>query len=115
VPKAEIDLRIGGKHLFCMQSPDGNMKMCSTGEYIEIIPNEKLVYTDSMADEEGNVVSPASMGMPEGYPETSEVTVTLEDIGGRTKMVVIHAGVSAHAISGWEQAFSKMVDYINNL
>ena len=53
VPVAEMDVRVGGKHLFCMAAPDGSMKMWSTGEYTEIIPNERLVYTDSMADENG--------------------------------------------------------------
>jgi uncharacterized protein YndB with AHSA1/START domain len=112
VPVAEMDVRVGGKHLFCMESPDGSMKMWSTGEYTEIIPNERLVYTDSMADENGNVVSPSAMGMPEGYPETTEVTVLLEDLGDRTKMVMTHAGVPAGARDGWAQAFTKMADHI---
>jgi uncharacterized protein YndB with AHSA1/START domain len=79
VPVADMDLRVGGKRLICMASPDGSMKMWTTGEYTEIIPNERLVYTESQADEKGNVVSPAAMGMPEGYPATTEVSVLLED------------------------------------
>jgi uncharacterized protein YndB with AHSA1/START domain len=105
-------VRVGGKHLFCMESPDGSMKMWSTGEYTEVVPTERLVYTDSMADEHGNVVSPTTMGMPEGYPEITEVTVLLEDLGGRTRMVMTHAGVPAGAKGGWEQAFAKMDDHI---
>ena len=116
VPVAEMDVRVGGKHLICMASPDGSMKMWTTGEYREVVPNERLVYTDSPADENGNVVSPAAMGMPDGYPATTEVTVILEDLGGRTKMVMTHAGVSAEsgASGGWEQAFDKLVDHIKN-
>lgn len=112
VPVAEIDLRVGGKHLYGMESPDGSMKMWSTGEYTEIVPNKRLVYTDSMADENGNVVSPQAMGMPEGYPATTEVKVVLEDLGGQTRMVLTHTGVSAGAGDGWEQAFTKMVEHI---
>ena len=117
VPVAEMDVRVGGKHLFCMASPDGSMKMWSTGEYTEVAPNERLVYTDSMADENGNVVSPSAMGMPEGYPATTEVTVLLEDLGGRTKMILTHAGVPADsgAGGGWEQAFAKMADHIETI
>ena len=116
VPVAEMDVRVGGKHLICMASPDGSMKMWTTGEYREVVPNERLVYTDSPADENGNVVSPAAMGMPDGYPATTEVTVILEDLGGRTKMVMTHAGVPAEsgASGGWEQAFDKLVDHIKN-
>lgn len=115
VPVAEMDVRVGGKHLFCMESPDGSMKMWSTGEYTEVVPNERLVYTDSPADENGNVVSPSAYGMPDEYPATTEVTVLLEDLGGRTKMVVTHTGVPAGAADGWEQAFAKMADHIETV
>jgi uncharacterized protein YndB with AHSA1/START domain len=114
VPVADMELRVGGKRLVCMASPDGSMKMWTTGEYVEIVPNERLVYTESQADENGNVVSPAAMGMPEGYPATTEVTVLLEDLGGRTRMVFMHAGMPADsgAGGGWEQAFDKLVVHI---
>jgi uncharacterized protein YndB with AHSA1/START domain len=116
VPVAEMELRVGGKRLVCMemQKPDGSMKMCTTGEYTEIVLNERLVYTESPADEHGNVVPPSAMAMPEGYPMTTEVTVLLEDLGGRTKMIMTHAGVPADsgAGGGWEQAFDKMADHI---
>jgi uncharacterized protein YndB with AHSA1/START domain len=114
VPIADMDLRLGGKRLVCMASPDGSMKMWTVGEYTEIIPNQRLVYTESPSDENGNVVSPSAMGMPEGYPTTTEVTVLLEDLGGRTKMIMTHAGMpaSSGAGGGWEQAFDKLADHI---
>jgi uncharacterized protein YndB with AHSA1/START domain len=117
VPVAEMDMRVGGKRLVCMASPDGSMKMWTTGKYMEVVPNERLVYTDSPADENGDVVSPSAMGMPEGYPATTEVTILFEDIGGRTKMVMTHAGVPAGsgANAGWEQAFAKMADHIETV
>ena len=117
VPVADMELRIGGVRLICMASPDGSMKMWTTGEYTEIVPNERLVYTESPADENGNVVSPSDMGMPEGYPTTTEVTVLLENLGGRTKMVMTHAGVPADsgAGGGWEQAFDKLAGHIESV
>lgn len=117
VPVAEMDVRVGGKRLVCMemQKPDGSMKMWTAGEYTEVVPNQRLVYTDSPADENGNVVSPSAVGMPDGYPATTEVTVLLEDLGGRTKMVMTHAGVPAGAGDGWEQAFAKMADHIETV
>ena len=113
----DMDLRVGGKRLVCMSSPDGSMKMWTIGEYTEITPNQRLVYTESPADENGNVVSPSAMGMPEGYPTTTEVTVQLEDLGGRTKMIMTHAGMPADsgAGGGWEQAFDKLVDHISTV
>ena len=114
IPIAEMDLRVGGKRLICMASPDGSMKMWTTGEFKEIIPNVRLVYTESPADENGDVVSPSAMGMPDGYPTTTEVTVGLEDLDGRTKMVMTYAGMPAGsgADGGWNQAFDKLADYV---
>jgi uncharacterized protein YndB with AHSA1/START domain len=114
---AEMDLRVGGKRLICMSSPDGSMKMWTTGEYVEIIPNVRLVYTESPSDENGNQVSPSTMGMPEGYPTKTEVTVLLEDFDGRTKMMMTHAGMpaSSGANAGWEQAFDKLADHIETV
>ena len=116
VPVVEMDVRVGGKRLVCMemQRPDGTMKMWFTGEYREVTPNQRLVYTDSMADENGNVMSPSTMGMPEGHPMTTEVTVVLEELDGRTKMTMTHAGIPADSggAGGWEQAFAKMESYI---
>src|SRR5262245_63476438 len=114
VPVADMDVRVGGKRLICMASPDGSMKMWTTGEYREIVPTERLVYTESPSDENGNLVSPSAMGMPEGYPVMTEVKILLEDLGGRTKMVMTHVGMpgDSGANSGWEQAFDKLSDYL---
>ena len=119
VPTAEMDLRVGGKRLVCMemQTPGGSMQMWTTGEFTEIIPNKRLVYTESMADEQGNIVPPSALGMPDGYPAATTITVTLEDLGGRTKMTMTHAGVPAEsgAAGGWEQAFAKLAQHIHTI
>ena len=119
VPVAEMDVRVGGRRLVCMEmrTPDGAMKIWKTGEFIEIVPNESLVYTESMADENGNVVPPSAAEMPDGYPETTTVTVRLEDLGSRTRMIMTHAGVPAEsgAGGGWNQAFAKMAKHLATL
>ncbi|WP_420629625.1 SRPBCC family protein [Candidatus Leptofilum sp.] len=118
IPVAKMDVQVGGKRLVCMemQTPDGSRQMWTTGEYLEVVPTTRLVYTDSMADADGNVLSPAAMGMPEGTPETTQVTVVLEDLNGRTKMTMTHAGVPADSpgASGWNQAFEKLAAYIES-
>jgi uncharacterized protein YndB with AHSA1/START domain len=117
VPVAEMDVRVGGRRLVCMESPDGSMKMWTVGEYVEVSPTERLVYTESMADENGNVIPPSAMGMPDGYPATTEVTVLLEALDEGTKMVMTHAGVPADsgAGGGWSQAFDKLADHVETL
>lgn len=108
-PTCEIELREGGRHLWSMQSPDG-MKMYFTGNYQEVKPMERLVYTDSMSDDIGNVLSAEMMGMPKGTPVTMDVTVTFEHANGKTTVTVSHVaqGDSDGAGMGWEQAFDKL-------
>jgi hypothetical protein len=52
--------------------------------------------------------------MPPGHPVTTEVTVELTDLGGRTKMVLTHAGVPAGSpgAAGWAMAFSKLAAHV---
>jgi hypothetical protein len=67
-----------------------------------------------MSDEDGNVVAPSDMGMPAGHPTTTEVTVELEEVGGRTRMVLTHVGVPADSPGavGWAMAFEKLAAYV---
>jgi uncharacterized protein YndB with AHSA1/START domain len=112
IPVAQMDVRVGGTRLVCMEvrTPSGPMKMWFTGEYRDVVENERLVYTESMADENGHVMSPEDMGMPAGHPTTTEVRVELEDLGGRTKMVMTHVGIPADSpgAAGWSMAFDKL-------
>ena len=116
VPIAKMDVRVGGTRLVCMevQTPAGPMQMWFTGEYREVVQNQRLVYTESMSDENGNVLSPEELGMPAGHPTTTEVRVELEEVGGRTKMVMTHAGVPADSpgATGWTMALDKLAAHV---
>ncbi len=113
-PAAEIDLRVGGKYLFAMQSPEFNNgePIWSTGVYREIVPYERLVCTDSFADEKGNVVPATHYGMTEDFPLEMLVTVELEEIDGKTKLTLRHEGMpadmTAGAETGWNESFDKL-------
>lgn len=109
IPVAQMDVRIGGRRLICMEMAARGMKMWFTGEFREVVPPTRLVYTESMSDESGNVISPASMGMPD-QPEVTEVIVELEEVDGRTKMTMRHVGVPAGSPGegGWQMAFDKL-------
>ena len=112
IPVAKMDVRVGGTRLVCMelQTPDGPMQMWFTGEYREVIENERLVYTESISDANGNVVAPSDVGMPEAHPVTTEVRVELQDVGGRTRMMMTHAGIPGDSpgAAGWAMAFDKL-------
>ena len=118
IPVAKMDVRVGGSRLVCMEmeTPGGLMQMWFTGEYREVVENERLVYTESMSDENGNVLSPSDMGMPAGHPTTTEVIVELEDVAGRTKMVMTHAGIPADSpgAAGWTMALDKLAAHVES-
>ena len=73
----EIDLRVGGKWRWVMVT-DSGFEVAFHGEYREIVPNERLVYTEVYE------------GAPPGRDgeEAALNIVTLEDLGaGRTRVV----------------------------
>jgi uncharacterized protein YndB with AHSA1/START domain len=117
IPVANMDVRVGGTRHVCMEmhTPDGPMQMWFTGEYREVVENQRLVYTESMSDEHGNVSSPADAGMPEGHPTTTEIRVELADAGGRTRMVMTHVGVAPDSpgAAGWTMAFDKLAAHVD--
>jgi uncharacterized protein YndB with AHSA1/START domain len=117
IPVAKMDVRVGGTRLVCMemQSPDGLMQMWFAGEYREVVENERLVYSEFMSDQNGNVLSVSDMGMPAGHPTTTEVRVDLEDVGGRTKMTLTHRGIPAGSpgAAGWTMALEKLAAYVD--
>ena len=117
IPVAKMNVRVGGSRHICMamETPNGPMQMWFVGEFLEIVANERLVYTEAMSDADGNVISPAQMGMPEGHPETTQVIVELEPVDGKTKMTMTHIGVPADSpgASGWGMAFDKLNAYLS--
>jgi uncharacterized protein YndB with AHSA1/START domain len=112
VPVIEMDVTTGGTRHFCleMQTPDGQSRMWFVGEYRVIDPPTRLVYTESMSDPDGNRISPEAIGMPDGHPEITEVTVELTDVDGHTRMVMTHAGIPADSpgAMGWNMALDKL-------
>jgi uncharacterized protein YndB with AHSA1/START domain len=115
IPVAKMDVRVGGARLVCMEmhTPTGPIQMWFTGEYLDVVENERLVFTESMADKDGNVMSASDMAMPEGHPTTTEVRVEFDDIEGRTRMVLTHVGIPSGSPgeAGWVMAFDKLAAY----
>lgn len=112
IPVANMDAEVGGKRLVCMEmdTPNGKMQMWFAGEYLEVNPTSRLVYTEAMADENGTIKSPQEMGMPEGSPESTQVVVELTAHGDETQMTMTHIGVPAGSPgeAGWQMAIEKL-------
>ncbi len=109
-PSCTVDLRPGGVFHYCMRSPEGR-DVWGRGVYREIIAPERIVYTDSFADAEGNPVPPAHYGMSPRHPAEMLVTVTFTEHEGKTTVTLQHAvPESVPERSGMQQGWTEMLD-----
>lgn len=113
-PTIHFDLREGSKYHFLMRGPDSK-DYWSTGTIQEIVPLERLVFTDSFADDHGNIVPAAYYGMEGDFPLEMVVTVLFEELPGKTKMTLTHTGMPEDqnkemAGQGWKESFDKLAD-----
>jgi uncharacterized protein YndB with AHSA1/START domain len=113
-PAATIDFRVGGRYHFCMRMSDGK-EMWSTGNYREIVPMERIVFTDSFADPDGNVVSGTYYGMGDIYPPVLNVTLTFEKVNDQTRFKLHHEGIPSTEIVACTQGWNEMLDKLEAL
>jgi uncharacterized protein YndB with AHSA1/START domain len=111
-PSAEIDFRRGGKYLLCMRSREGK-EFWNTGVYQEIVPQEKLIYTDSFSDAKGRIIPAASLGLPGKWLNVQKVTITFANLGTRQTLLTVHqesqpAEWHDMTIAGWSSSFRKL-------
>jgi uncharacterized protein YndB with AHSA1/START domain len=120
-PDANLDVRVGGQYHASMQGPDGN-KIWSGGTYKTVVPMQKLVVSDHFADEQGNVLDPTQVGMSPDFPKESDITISFEDLGGKTKLTIAYAPQSDAAYAamkktgmetGWNQSLDKLSESLN--
>ena len=115
---AKMDVRVGGKYLTNMISPDGE-EFWSTGVYRDVIPLELLVITDSFADKEGNVVPATIYGFDKSFPEELNIKVTFKEHQEKTELTLIHSGLNNISEKdkndmkeGWSQSLDKLEKYV---
>jgi uncharacterized protein YndB with AHSA1/START domain len=97
----KMDVVAGGARSVSMhmETPRGPMTMSFVGEYLEAVENKRLVYTEAVSG---------------GGHESTEVRVELEDLGGRTRLVLTHIGIPAGSPgeAGWHMAMDKLAEGI---
>ena len=119
-PACEIDFRVGGKFLYCMRTPDGQ-EGWNAGEYHEIVPQEKIVYSMYFSDSKGNKIDPAQLGIEhEAIDGAYDVTI-FEDLGnGQTKLTFIgnepaESAKNSGQLEGWNQILEKVAEVVAGL
>ncbi len=113
-----IDLRPGGLFHTMMQSPEGQSFPCD-GCYLEIIPNKKLVWTDSLGPDFRPVAIPG--GTSEERPFYFTGVILFEAHGAGTKYTAIgmHSNVDGRKKHeemgfhhGWGIALDQLVAHV---
>lgn len=108
----KMDIRVGGKIHSCINNPHFGSCWC-VSEYLEIVPNQKLVFTMENTDEKGNPIDPTSLGMDPDWPGKSIVTILLSEENGKTKLelkqtVSEELAIKTGAYPGWLQMLNKL-------
>jgi uncharacterized protein YndB with AHSA1/START domain len=102
---AETDVRAGGSTLITMQGPDGTL-MPNRGVYLEVVPNERIVFTDAYT----------SAWVPSGKPFFTGI-LSFEDEAGQTRYTarVRHWNAedcAAHEKMGFYQGWGIATDQL---
>ncbi|RAJ76766.1 uncharacterized protein YndB with AHSA1/START domain [Chitinophaga dinghuensis] len=108
----QLDIKPGGRFHCCIHNE--KMGDCwSVGEYLEIIPLQKLVFTLANADENGHQIDPVTIGFDPEWPAATVVTITFKEENGKTRLT-LHQTVAeviakrTGAYPSWLQALEKM-------
>lgn len=103
VTLCEMDFRVGGRFRFAMTGPSGRQNTPFGGEYLEIVPDRKIVYDNGFETKgAGRMV----------------VTVTFDELDGGQTRLTIHtlfesiAMRNSHMSRGFEQGTNSGLDQL---
>jgi uncharacterized protein YndB with AHSA1/START domain len=107
-PVVEVDVRPGGSSMFVMRDPDGN-DYPNKGVYLEVVENEKLVFTDAFTE----------AWQPSEKPFFTGV-LTFEDEGGKTRYTArarhwTKEDRDAHEKMGFHEGWGQCADQLEAL
>ena len=118
-PVCEMDVRPGGAYRIVMCGPDGS-EHPARGQFCEVLEPERLVMTinhSELSDEWHDLVNP-NRDKAAGKPGLEGVlTVTFEDLDGKTKLTVrvrFESGAIRDALlkigmtQGWSQSLERL-------
>lgn len=109
----EIDLRPGGIFRTVMRSPEGQ-EFPNAGCYLEIVENEKLVWTNALAPGY-RPTQPLGAKECDTFPFTAVISLAPHEQGTRYTALVIHgdeASCQKHAAMGFHDGWGKVLDQL---
>ncbi|MHC9084693.1 SRPBCC family protein [Luteimonas sp. RIT-PG2_3] len=99
----EMDARVGGGYRMSFTNFSTGSSHAFGGHYVELVPNERLRYTDRFEDP--------------GLPGTIQVTVTLTSSIGGTDLQVLQEGIPAaipvdFCYLGWQESLELLAKLV---
>ncbi|MGN6423228.1 MAG: SRPBCC family protein [Asticcacaulis sp.] len=103
----EMDVRTGGAYRLVFSHPAAEQPMAFFGRYLEVIPNARIVWTNE-----------------EGGGDGAVTTVTFEEVGGMTKVVLrdlypskeaLDETIASGATCGFEEQFDQLDGLVGEL
>lgn len=106
VPSIHMDVRPGGSYRACLRSDEGAEHWVQ-GVFREIIVPEQLVFSWAWEDDDGKP----------GHE--TQVTVTFEDVGGKTLMTFRQAVFESvesrdSHVAGWNECLDRLVAWLSH-
>jgi uncharacterized protein YndB with AHSA1/START domain len=130
---AESDPHVGGKFRITMHGTDALPEPFAsehypmTGEYLEFVRPERIVYTNDLHEHPDSWKSLIQSGIENGKTEnflSSLVTITFDDLGGKTKLV-IRTRFDSDAVrdgyikfqmgEGWSESLDKLEEMLTGV
>lgn len=104
-PVVETDVRVGGSSRMIFRGPEGQ-EFPNAGVYLEVVPNEKLVFTDAYTE----------AWIPSAKPFMT-ATITFADEGGKTRYTAVARHWTAedkaqHERMGFHDGWGKATDQL---
>ena len=104
VVETDHDVRPGGKWRGCLKGPEGQ-KLWQGGEYREVVPNERLVFTFGWDEDKGK---PGAETL---------ITIVFTDKGEKTEMVFTQEGLATASSrdghrGGWNSSFDRLEEFL---
>ncbi|GAB3833036.1 SRPBCC family protein [Kribbella italica] len=97
---ADVDLRPGGAWRYVLRMPDGGGELGFHGEYVEVVPGERLVWSEvyeGAPEEEGTVVTAEFADAAEG----TALSVLIRSQDKANRDAVLASGFEAGLESGY--------------
>jgi len=119
-PACQMDVRVGGKSLLCMKTPDG-YEGWNAIEYHEIVLYEKIVSSMYFSDSKGNKIDPEQLGIEDEAIDGAYDVALFEDLGnGQTKLTVIgnepmESAKNSGQMEGWIEQLDKVAEVVAGL